>query len=213
MTFAKFINDERLKGVSMAEDQDKHINDVVNDSDSQGFMQKTRQFLNTTYGKITATVLAAIAYLAVDRTNLYSADDTVVAQSSAHAATSAHASVPDTKPEYSKSKTLEEFEEEYDKNGYVKLPDLSKWAKLKPVEGKGPYDHIKTIDGSETIEKGYRLGNTIVITSELPNGKLYGFTVRDPIAKIHTFYNDAENDGKYEQKGKKFNISESSYGY
>ena len=117
-----------------------------------------------------------------------------------------------TEPQYSKSTTLAEFEQEYQENGFVRLPDLTPGNGWKYLTTKPPKDIFKSIPGAETTEVGYKKGNTILVTSKLPNGKIYKIGVIERSAKKAKQFSDEYNDGYFEQMGEKFIIDSTAYG-
>jgi hypothetical protein len=88
------------------------------------------------------------------------------------------------------------------------LPDVSGCEYL----GEKQIDKVDTIPGAETTIKRYKCGeNNITITYGLPNGKIYGFGVREGTNEY--MFSDYENDSNFEQDTKKFKIDDASYGY
>ena len=94
--------------------------------------------------------------------------------------------------------------------GGVKLPDLSDARYL----GKnGPYDKFDSIEGSETVIRGYKMDNKIFALYTLPNEKVYGFGVKDLEKNVELNFWDSKNDGIFEHSSKDITINLGAYAY
>jgi hypothetical protein len=117
-----------------------------------------------------------------------------------------------TEPQYSKSTTLAEFEQEYQENGFVRLPDL---RGLKPVAQKGPIDKLAKISGAETYLKAYVKDGMQFGLYQLKTKrgalKAYGFVVIDSSTKKQRTHWDSNGDGYFEQIGKDGVINKVKY--
>lgn len=83
----------------------------------------------------------------------------------------------------------------------------------KFVGHHGPIKKVDVRAEPETTLAGYRCGSTEITLYVLPNGKIYGFASYDTVLKEMNHFWDYENDGNFEQTGRKCNIDKKSYGY